>query len=290
MGTIRRAAATSLLLSLLSMPAAAETWATCTGTVASLPAVITTQGVWCVDRDLATAMSSGVAITIAANNVTLDCNGYKLGNLAAGVTTAAVGIQSSGRVNATIRGCHVRGFANGIHLTGSIGASPTSAGHLVEDNHVEASTTNGMLVKGLNSTIRRNRLHDLGLSPTQGVAGIAAIGSVDVVDNVVDGVQAAAGTANAVWGIYAQPLHGTLIGHNEIRGVLPALGFGWGIFIAGTDGRLSAVRDNMIVRAAPSTMWASCSPGSTAAVRDNLAMGWTTGSTSCYWFENIELP
>ncbi|HEY0661599.1 MAG TPA: hypothetical protein VGD21_09825, partial [Lysobacter sp.] len=56
---------------------AAQSYDNCTGFIDSLPATITTQGTWCLRKDLSTAMSSGNAITIATNNVTIDCNDFK---------------------------------------------------------------------------------------------------------------------------------------------------------------------------------------------------------------------
>ncbi len=278
----------ALLSALVATPARAETWATCTGTISSVPAVIDTPGVWCMDRNLTTAMASGIAINIRKNFVTIDCNGFLLGNLAAGLTTAAIGIQASERRNITLRNCHTRGFAAGINITGNITAPINSFGHLVEDNLIEASTVQGLVVKGLDSTIRRNRLVDIGLNPTLSVAGIAAIGTVDVVDNLVDGVEVPSTSANSVWGIYSQPTDGTLIARNEVRGVVPGVSFGYGIFVVGASGARSSIRENVIVRAATSTLWIRCSPGYTAAVKENVSMGWTSGSSNCYSFDEIE--
>ena len=45
---------------------AAESFDSCAGTIASLPAVISTQGVWCMQGDLSSASTSGNAITVTA--------------------------------------------------------------------------------------------------------------------------------------------------------------------------------------------------------------------------------
>ena len=123
-------------------PARAETYQTCTGFIDSLPATISTQGTWCLRKDVSTGMTSGAAITIAANNVTIDCNHFKLGGLAAGSATTATGIQaSSTRQNVAIRQCNIRGFRFGVMLDGG-------AGHLIEDNAFDGNTTFGMYVAG----------------------------------------------------------------------------------------------------------------------------------------------
>src|SRR5687767_10729805 len=82
---------------------AAESLDTCAGFITSVPTVITSQGTWCLDRDLSTSASSGRAIEIMVNNVTIDCNHFKLGNLGAGTTTGAGGIVALERLNVTIR-------------------------------------------------------------------------------------------------------------------------------------------------------------------------------------------
>ncbi|HEY0661023.1 MAG TPA: hypothetical protein VGD21_06870 [Lysobacter sp.] len=61
---------------------AAESYDNCTGFIETLPATISTQGTWCLKHDVGTAITEGNAVTIAANNVTLDCNDFKIGGLA----------------------------------------------------------------------------------------------------------------------------------------------------------------------------------------------------------------
>ena len=87
----------------LSTPArAAESYDNCTFTITSLPAVLSTPGVWCLKQDLSTNMTSGIAIDVQSNNVTVDCNGFKLGGLGGGPTSTARGIQSEDRANTTV--------------------------------------------------------------------------------------------------------------------------------------------------------------------------------------------
>src|SRR5690606_35329103 len=92
-------ALSSFLLPAPRPAAAAESFDNCSGFIDSVPAVIATQGVWCLRGNLATNIGSGgsSAITIAANNVTIDCNHFKLGGLAAGNGSQADGIHASDR-------------------------------------------------------------------------------------------------------------------------------------------------------------------------------------------------
>ena len=87
---------------------AAQSYDNCTGFIDSVPATITTQGTWCLRKDLSTSIRFGDAITVDANNVTIDCNDFKLGGLSAGPGTKAFGIAGRERQNITVRNCNVR--------------------------------------------------------------------------------------------------------------------------------------------------------------------------------------
>ena len=131
-----------------TMPAAraAESYDSCRGTITSLPTTITTQGTWCLKGDLATALDSGVIITVATSNVTIDCNGFKIGNLAAGEDTQTTGIHADGwlvdreegaecvldlRVPPVGQGRQASGPATGAHAIAPPGHRPVDA--LAED-------------------------------------------------------------------------------------------------------------------------------------------------------------
>jgi hypothetical protein len=179
------------------------------------PATITTQGTWCLNADLTTAITSGNAITVAANNVTIDCNDFKLGGLAAGLGTQANGIFADTRDNVTIRRCNIRGFYLGTLLT-------SGSGHLVEDNRFDSNTNTGIDVESDRSIIRRNLVIATGgssVSPTP--AGIVSQGSVDVLDNTVNGVTAS-GTNASAFGIFTINNSNGSISGNRVRGVVKA--------------------------------------------------------------------
>src|SRR5207249_5921196 len=138
--------AASLLVLLACVLGAAPTRAEtvhCTA-ITTLPAVITVQGVYCFTGDLATAITSGNAIEIQTNNVVLDLNSFKLGGLAAGSGTQAIGIHAANRQNLTIKNGTIRGFLGGIALVDS-GASQ---GHVVEDIRADQNTFVGIQVEG----------------------------------------------------------------------------------------------------------------------------------------------
>src|SRR5262245_29101354 len=85
----------------LAVPARAET-TRCT-VIATLPATLTVQGIYCLISDFDLNLASGSAITINTNNVTIDLNGHKIGNMAAGPGTQARGISAVQRQNVTIK-------------------------------------------------------------------------------------------------------------------------------------------------------------------------------------------
>jgi len=200
---------------------AAESYDNCSGFITSLPTVITTQGTWCLKQDLATAIGSGNAISINTNNVTIDCNNFKLGGLAAGTDTFAAGIVSSDRFNLTIRNCNIRGFEYGVLLTNS--NSSIGGGHLVEDNRLDGNTFVGMRVEGDGSQVLRNRVIDTGGTTTTSNANAEAIETwyaVDVIDNTVSGVAATGSSTGNAFGIKAvSNINGSISG-NRVRGLV----------------------------------------------------------------------
>ena len=208
----RLLAALLLLGGLLAIPPsarAAESYDACVDYIGSLPATINTQGVWCLDKNLATNITTGNAITIATNNVTIDCNGFKIGGLAAGNGSQANGIRADGKQNATVRNCNIRGFRQGIYLNGG-------AGHLVEDNRLDNNLEVAILVYGSdNSRVRRNAAYDTGgATGKPNTWGIFA--SADIVGNTVSGLYADVPNGN-MRGIYASG-YGTQVRDNTVSG------------------------------------------------------------------------
>jgi hypothetical protein len=241
----------ALLLALLAAaavaPAPAHAATECTGIVTSLPATLSTPGVWCLSADVGTAIASGNAIRLAANNTTLDCRGFRINGLAAGPGTNAVGIAVENKSNTIIRDCHVRGFHTGIRITTGDG------GHLVEDNRIDGSTVRGIVVEGDHSLVRRNRVLDTGGGAAI-VHGIWALGTIDLEDNTVEAVQAApddlgAGTA---YGIRVQDGALAEVTGNRVRRVI-GVGAGESIGVRIEQTPRAIVRANSIGLAAVGT-------------------------------------
>lgn len=207
---------------LLARPAAAaESYDNCTNFIDSLPATISTQGTWCLREHLGTNIATGNAISVNVNNVTIDCNGFKIGGLAAGDSSLAVGIYSFDNQNTTVRNCNVRGFSYGILMQGG-------AGHLIEDNRLDNNLYRGIDVVGSNNRILRNVVYDTGggtsLAPS--VYGIRASGSIT--GNTVSGLFATTSDNAQLFGISAHGadtwVRGNLVSSFSLMPNVPARG------------------------------------------------------------------
>jgi hypothetical protein len=158
-----------LLSSGRAAPLQAET-VNCTS-IDTLPAVISALGVYCFTNNLTTSISSGTAISITANNVVLDLNGFKLDGSGGGAGTTANGIAAFNRRNITIKNGTVKGFKTGISLLDG-GASQ---GHVVEDIRADHNTIAGIQVDGRGNLIRNNQVVGTGGGTCCGT-GTAAVG------------------------------------------------------------------------------------------------------------------
>ena len=259
---------------------AAQSYDNCTGFITSLPTTISTQGTWCLNKDLATAITSGNAIVIATNNVILDCNDFKLGGLAAGLATQTSGVYAADRFNITIRHCNIRGFYFGVDLEAS--SSTTSGGHAVENNRFDGNTRTGIIVRGDGSVVRGNRIFDTGGATVgNGSAyGIATTYNVDVLDNTVSGVVATTGSAGSGIGIQTFLNSSNSVNSNRISGVLGD-GANVGTSIYNFSVARMALRNNdLLGSAATGSVGIFCQDG-TASAKNNILNGFTTAMNLC---------
>jgi len=237
---LRSFMALALLAAGFVSPAKAET-TLCTE-ITSLPATLSIQGNYCLKRDLSTAIASGT------NNVTIDCNGFKVGGLGAGAGTRTHGIYASDRSNITIRQCNIRGFYRGIYLIGT-----NSAGHLIENNALNGNTYLGIRANGEGVTIRGNRIVDTGGTDDAGgtYGGILLDGpSGHIVDNDIAGAVSSVNGINVLKGIRVSGVR-NVVEDNRISDLVAAEGgLVTGIMIegGGTEVPLQAVlRGNSVL-------------------------------------------
>lgn len=235
----RHSLASGILLALaaLSAPAARAETLACTA-ITSLPATITTSGVYCLQQDLGSS-ATGNLITVAASNVTIDCNDHKIGGLSAGTEVINTAIHGGVVNNVTVRNCTIRGFFTGIELNG--------AGNVVEGNRIEAARSTGIHIQGWHSTVRDNRIYDTGFYAADTYHyGISADGPNFIVDNTIDAVVAPDESDDSVTGIRLSDGTGGAVIGNRVRGLIASgSGVAYGILTPFSDGL--SVRDNTVV-------------------------------------------
>jgi len=268
-----------LLAALAFAPAqsarAADSYDACTGTIASLPATIATQGIWCVKQDLATSITSGNAITINTNNVTIDCNHFHVDGSSAGTGTTAIGIYASSRTKVTVRRCSIGGFYVGVKLTGNA--------HVVVGNALVGNTQSGLVIEGAiaksDSQVEDNRVLDTGGSTVAAsVYGIYAHQAVDLTGNTVSGVTARTGGNGSAYGIYTTgTTHGATLRNNRVTDLhKDGTGHAYGIY---NDTSTHVImRGNDISSTGDIGIY--CTTGLSAA-RDNVIHDFTTAISNC---------
>jgi len=263
----------SLTLLLLVAPAAWAETVNCTA-ITALPTTITTQGVYCLTGNLTTNMTTGNAIEIQTNNVTIDLNGWKLGGQAAGTGTFAHGIYANQRKNITIRNGTIRGFLYGIYLKDTFPYT-TSQGHLIEDIRADNNTSRGMWINGRGNIVRRNHAVDTGGSTASGnsiALGILLYGPGGrALNNDISGTAATGSSPGYGMELYAA--HGTVIEGNRIDDVNAVSGTTYGIQITSSNNVL--VRGNSITSADYGIFYAA----STGKYMDTLTSNVTTSFT-----------
>jgi len=263
---------------------AAESYDNCTGFITSAPASITTQGTWCLKNDITASFLSGEAIFVAANNVTIDCNGFKIvANPGFENFSNGDGIYADNRLNITVRHCDIRGFKNGILLAGASGG-----GHVIEDNRLESNNTTGIAVVGDGSVVRRNWVFNTGGSPINpNFIGIQTSYSVDILGNTISSVTATSGNGGTSYGIISVSNSGGSIGDNRIRGVTgDGAGSAYGIF---SDDRVSLRNNEITGNASVSSFGISCSSAN-GRTKGNVINGFATAIETCSDDGNVIAP
>lgn len=236
---------------------AAESYDGCTYTITSVPVYIAAQGVWCLQQDVATSITEGAAVTIEASNVTLDCNGFRIGGIEGGIWTYAEGVTATDVNNVVVKDCNIRSFRQGIRFGGN-------GKYIVEDSRFDANTAIAIEVYGAGSIVRRNIVASTGGSSIEEDSAMAIIGGprVEVVDNHVRGVLS---LESDEWGIVAWDGEDTRIARNVVGDVdtgtaIGMIGFG-----------ATIVEDNVIF--GNTTRPAVICGGRGGAARGNVASG-----------------
>jgi parallel beta-helix repeat protein len=268
-----------LLLALCALAGAAHAETVNCTPITSLPVTLSTQGVYCLKQDLSTPITSGNAITVSVNNVTIDCNGYKLGGLAAGDATRANGIHAADRNNTVVRNCNVRGFYAGIWFQGG-------AGHIAEGNRLENNTYVGIGVFGSDGDlVRDNFIVDTGGNlPTGtfpfgaafGIGGQNATGLMLVGNTILD-THATTASARPAYGIGLFDSVGMVEGNRISQVMADGAASSYGVMLTNATTRM-VVRGNSAINATSTPGWAvTVTGGAGAVLQDNLGKNFDDG-------------
>jgi hypothetical protein len=266
---------------------AAESTDACTTTINTTPYGIDAPGTYCLSQNLIASSNSFNAISIDANDVTLDCNGFRIDGTAIGNAVSVSGIMGTNVANVTIRHCHVRGFWVGIDLN-EASATP-SLRHVVEDNRVDLSRSMGIFVKGDGSVVRRNLVLNT-VSPVVGhdARGIATDGDIDIVGNTVFSVRT---SSAAAYGIHTQRNEGGSVRGNRVSEVHKNGGAGAveAIHNEAASARM-AIRGNSLTGAAEAgSVGVSCDVATDRA-KGNSIKGFATAVVGCSNDGNVVKP
>ncbi len=156
--------------------------------ISKVPYLITKPGLYLLKKDLVftpTIAASGQAITINADDVTLDLGGHVISTSApqnGTNTTRGIGLASAPTIHTTIRNGVLRNFNQGIYLS----AGGAAARVLIEDMFISNSGTDGIRVEATSIEIRRCKIVDTGYNQAiNGTFGISAFGegTTRIVDN-----------------------------------------------------------------------------------------------------------
>jgi Right handed beta helix region len=172
----RHASLHAILLSGLSVTAAVQAQTPPGGcaAIASIPAVISAPGVYCLIQDLETA---GGGIEIQADDVVIDCNHHKIeadpGSTASGVLSA------TGKSRLAVRRCTILGFQRGIDVSGG-------NDHIIEENRLAANKIFGIRIGDASqpsngALIRHNQVVNTGDTGLSFAHGIVAHGQSSLV-------------------------------------------------------------------------------------------------------------
>ena len=245
----------------------------CTAITGPLPVTITVEGVYCFTKDLVYEVTSGSAITISVDNVTINMNDWKLSyQNDSPAPTHLIGIQATLQNNITIRNGTISGFNVAIQLTTATSPYASSRGHLIEDIRVEKSIYAGIVVYGTGTTVRRNQVFET-VDPALTDAdafGIHLFGDSaralnnDVIDVTGKGIGVGVGLAiSAGWG--------SVVEGNRVD-VITSSGSGGAIGIS-INGQNVLVAGNRITRAYSAIEYDFVSSGK---YMDNLTSGVVT--------------
>ena len=220
--------------------------------ITSLPATISVPGNYCLIGNQNVNLNTGNAITIAANDVVLDCLNFSIKNFASINNGSSNGINITGRNNVTVKNCRILGgFTSGIWAFQNNAAANTNYYLTFVDNYIAGPYLYGILAYGSGIEIRNNRIYDVGGQLNNFAMGIRVAGSNAegqnrfhiVKDNLVAGTSSA---YNNAYGIYSDNSVAGIFIDNGVSGTTATNGTyrSYGLRVIGTQDRIT---DNHVV-------------------------------------------
>jgi len=220
--------------------------------IESLPATISQPGKYCLAGDFTVNSASVRAVTIAADNVTLDCEGHSLRNLATSDAGTSEAIYAYGRNTVTVKNCRILGgFTNGISFLQNNAASNKNYYITIEGNQIAGPYNYGIRAYGSAIEIRNNRIYDIGGQLNSAAFGIRLGGSNLansfkfhlVHDNVIAGTNS---PYNNAYGVYSDGSVAGLFRMNNVTGTT-AGNQSYRSYAFRVIGTVNTVNDNHVV-------------------------------------------
>ena len=183
---------------------------------------ISSSGDYCLTEDIATNITTGIAIKINVDDVTIDMDGYELDNTAAAGSPVAIGIYANEIDNVTIRNGIIRGYYYAMILD-----SAPNSGRLVEDMIFSKNST-GIYSRGSDVMVRNNTVLD---SDVTGIV-ISDADGASVINNYVGGLT----RSDDAYGIYIIVYSSNVIVRdNRVAEITSTSGIAAGIGVSQTE-------------------------------------------------------
>lgn len=237
-----------------------------------LPYVISNEGVYCFTGNLETSMTSGEAITIEVDDVTIDLNGWMLDGSSAGVDSETRGVFAYMRKNITIKNGTIRGFFAGVILQ-DYAPTEVSVGHIVEDMRIENSYFLGMYIMGNDIVARQNQVFVVGSSHSY-ASGIILNGPrCQAIDNYISGISAS-GSAGLARAISISCFDGAIVKDNHLNDI-HFTGSGQAYAVIFYESHNTLAVGNLISNVEGGLFYNTSGDSSTGKYMDNLTSGVT---------------
>jgi len=249
--------------------------------ITALPATIAAPGVYCLVGNQSVNLASGNAVTIAADDVVLDCVDQTIANTATAPNGNAVGIYLASRRNVVVRNCRITGgFATGIQAYQNNAAANANAYLTFKDNYIAGPFWYGILAYGSGIEITGNRIYDIGgrgsfaMGIRIGGSNLAGQPRFFLLrGNLVAGTTS---TVNNAYGIYSDNSNAAIILENAVSGTTAVSTSynSYGVRVA--SGTFNRITDNHVVGSGKANDVGIQSASGTDACHDNFLRNSTT--------------